>query len=194
MNDFASILKSLMQENKTKTSDLAQYLGITKQAISNYTLGKTTPNFEILIKIAKYFRVSTDFLLTGITTENKAINEKMQLNLTNSAIENLRELSKSNEELLFYVNEILGDKEFFEAFKEVVKVIDENSNAFFSLLNSLSNTEVKDEILSGLHHFITQHCDTVMRRYFNHFFHENTNLKKISKVIRERREKEKTNF
>lgn len=58
---FSKRLKQLREENKLKQSDLATYIGVSIQAISNYENGRE-PNFEITGKIADFFNVSTDYL------------------------------------------------------------------------------------------------------------------------------------
>ena len=48
--------------------ELAKELGVTKQCVSNWENDNILPSIEMLIKIADFFGVSTDFLL-GITKE-----------------------------------------------------------------------------------------------------------------------------
>ena len=42
---------------------LAKELGVSKQCISNWENDNVLPSIEMLIKIANYFNVSTDYLL-----------------------------------------------------------------------------------------------------------------------------------
>ena len=63
---FAHTLRALLKEKKITFEELAKYLNCTKQAVSNYCRGVTTPNYETLIKLADYFGVSCDYLLTGV--------------------------------------------------------------------------------------------------------------------------------
>ena len=44
-------------------SDLAERLGVTKSVISAYETGLRMPSYDILIKISRIFRVTTDYLL-----------------------------------------------------------------------------------------------------------------------------------
>lgn len=60
---FASIIKKLREENHLSQKDLADYLGITRQAVASYELSKRQPDYEILRKIADFFGVSIDYLL-----------------------------------------------------------------------------------------------------------------------------------
>ena len=43
--------------------ELAKHLGVTKQSISNWENDNIMPSVEMLVKIASFFNVSTDFLL-----------------------------------------------------------------------------------------------------------------------------------
>lgn len=63
MSDFGSTLKHLRLQHNLTQAQLAQSLGITKSVISAYETGLRMPSYDILIAIAKTFRVSTDYLL-----------------------------------------------------------------------------------------------------------------------------------
>lgn len=62
-NLFSSRIKLLRQQNKISQSVLAEVLGVTKTQISDLENGKTTTNLEKLVILAKYFDVTTDYLL-----------------------------------------------------------------------------------------------------------------------------------
>lgn len=68
MVNFGNNLKTLRLREGMTQANLAQKLGITKSVISAYETGLRLPSYDILIHIAKLFKVSTDYLL-GI--ENK---------------------------------------------------------------------------------------------------------------------------
>lgn len=63
MNVFAQTLYELIKEKGISQSQLADYLKVRQQTVSKYTYGKVEPGFDTLIKLAKYFDVSTDYLL-----------------------------------------------------------------------------------------------------------------------------------
>ena len=63
MVDFGNNLKTLRLNAGWTQSQLAQKLGITKSVISAYETGIRLPSYDILIHIAKIFKVSTDYLL-----------------------------------------------------------------------------------------------------------------------------------
>lgn len=57
------ILKELRENRGTTQRELAEYLGLTPKMISFYEKDERTPPSNILIKLADFFNVSTDFLL-----------------------------------------------------------------------------------------------------------------------------------
>ncbi len=60
---FASMLKQLREQSRLSQKDIADYLGITRQAVASYELAKREPDYEILKKLADYFGVSIDYIL-----------------------------------------------------------------------------------------------------------------------------------
>ena len=67
---FAERLRMLRTEKGQRQEDIANVIGVTKAAISGYENGWRHPSDAILIKLAAYFQVSTDYLL-GITDHRK---------------------------------------------------------------------------------------------------------------------------
>lgn len=63
MNNFSTKLKELRTARNLKQSELAEYLSVDQRTISNWECGTNEPTFEVLKKLAKYFEVSTDYLL-----------------------------------------------------------------------------------------------------------------------------------
>lgn len=63
MVDFGNTLKTLRLQNNFTQARLAQQLGVTKSVISAYETGLRMPSYDILISIAKIFKVTTDYLL-----------------------------------------------------------------------------------------------------------------------------------
>ncbi len=58
-------LKELRTAKKVSQQDVANYLGITRQAYSNYENGNRDPDNETLLKLAEFFDVTVDTLLRG---------------------------------------------------------------------------------------------------------------------------------
>lgn len=63
MVDFGSTLKTLRLQNNITQACLAKKLGVTKSVISAYETGIRMPSYNVLISIARIFKVSTDYLL-----------------------------------------------------------------------------------------------------------------------------------
>ena len=53
----------LLKENKKKQIELTNYLGISKNAFTNWKIGDNTSYMKHLPKIAEFFNVSVDYLL-----------------------------------------------------------------------------------------------------------------------------------
>ena len=56
-------IKPLRMDRGWNQVELAKRLGVTKQSISNWENDNIVPSIEMLVKIAKTFSVSTDYLL-----------------------------------------------------------------------------------------------------------------------------------
>ena len=60
---FPSALRELMDAKRTTQNELADYLDKSRQAISYYCDGSSSPDWETIVRIAEFFDVSTDYLL-----------------------------------------------------------------------------------------------------------------------------------
>ncbi|ASX22662.1 helix-turn-helix domain-containing protein [Lactiplantibacillus plantarum] len=65
MNKFPEQLKKLRKETNTTQDDLATKLFVTRQAISKWESGDSTPDLTNLIKLTDIFNVSLDTLVFG---------------------------------------------------------------------------------------------------------------------------------
>ncbi|MFI3206987.1 MAG: helix-turn-helix transcriptional regulator [Clostridia bacterium] len=63
--EFAKRLRKIRLYRNLTQQKVADYLNITRSAYSYYELGKTEPNLQSLLKISRFFGVSTELLLTG---------------------------------------------------------------------------------------------------------------------------------
>jgi len=61
--NFGERLKSLRLENKMTQTQVADRVGVATSAISSYESGVRLPSYNVLIKLSRLFRVSTDYLL-----------------------------------------------------------------------------------------------------------------------------------
>lgn len=63
MDKFYVRLKELRIERGLMQSELASQLNVNQRTISNWEKNIREPNIDMIIKIAQFFEVSTDYLL-----------------------------------------------------------------------------------------------------------------------------------
>ena len=97
MRDFSEIAKELRESKHLTQTQLAERMWVKKSIISAYETDARPPSLDMLIKYAKEFHVSTDYLL-GIETD-KTINVNgltdTQINIINTLV---NEFLKANKE------------------------------------------------------------------------------------------------
>lgn len=60
---FSERLKELREKNNLSQQQLAKEINISQSAIAKWELNKTQPTLPAIIKIAKYFNCTTDYIL-----------------------------------------------------------------------------------------------------------------------------------
>ena len=63
MNNFATRLRELRNERGLSQNGLSEILNVDQRTISNWEKAVREPDFDMLIRIAKFFDVPTDYLL-----------------------------------------------------------------------------------------------------------------------------------
>jgi len=63
-------IKILRDKNGYTQSELAKKVGLTRSAVNAWEMSNAIPSTEIIIKLAKIFGVTTDYLL-GVDNEEK---------------------------------------------------------------------------------------------------------------------------
>ena len=63
MGNFGKRLRELRTQNRLSQEELAKKLGVTAQAVSKWEHGRSTPDFEAIVPMAKLFHITTDRLL-----------------------------------------------------------------------------------------------------------------------------------
>jgi len=67
-------LKELRRQKDVSQEELSKALNITTSAVGQYEIDARNPSFDVLIKMSKFFCVSTDYIL-GLTDDvNKSVN------------------------------------------------------------------------------------------------------------------------
>ena len=68
-------LQHLRKSKGLTQEDLAEILGVSLSSYQKYERDAVSPSYEILVKIADFYGVSTDYLLGRDTTERDAVDE-----------------------------------------------------------------------------------------------------------------------
>lgn len=89
---FSVRIKELRENAGLSMDQLALKLGITKSRINMWENNGTVPRMNVLVKLAQFFDVSTDFLLGNDSTDNISV-ENPRLS---SLQRNLGKLSESD--------------------------------------------------------------------------------------------------
>lgn len=63
MTKFAERVKELRKERNLQQKDLANILFVNQRTVSNWERKVNVPDYDMLLKIARYFEVSVDYLL-----------------------------------------------------------------------------------------------------------------------------------
>lgn len=139
---FPTVLRKLMDEQNTSQDKLAKYLGKTRQAISLYCVGESAPDLETLVKIAKYFDTSTDYLL-GLSNDPARYPTAVDdLHLSPDAVSNLIVFS-SNEDICYALNLILESPTFRRILNKL-KSIPKSISAEIAYVKRLENAYIED--------------------------------------------------
>jgi transcriptional regulator with XRE-family HTH domain len=143
---------------RTTQKALADYLDVRPQTVSYYCTGESLPNCEQLLKIADYFRVTTDFLMTGRRLENKPVREL--LGLSENTVQNMKLVKDGYFEespyMLAALDGLLGDKDFYK-----------------TLENALSWYQKKQDTNDDYQEFCEWKIVQYLQRYlFDFFFHD----------------------
>lgn len=70
MYTFSEILKELRTDRNLTQPQLAEAIGVSKGIISWWETGMSEPTASKIVKLAKYFDVTTDYLL-GVSINKK---------------------------------------------------------------------------------------------------------------------------
>lgn len=93
MVNMGKRIKALRIEKHITQTEMAQRIGVSKAMISSYELEQRSPSYEVLIKIATFFNVTTDYLL-GVeripTIKYDGLNDK-EMRAVMNIVEILRE-------------------------------------------------------------------------------------------------------
>ena len=65
MMNLADRIQDLRKRRGLSQEELADKLGVSRQAVSKWESGQSTPDIERIILMSEFFDVTTDYLLKG---------------------------------------------------------------------------------------------------------------------------------
>jgi len=71
-------MKSLREENGLTQKEIADFLGVTPKAVSFYELEQRSPSWDMVVKLAEKYNVTTDYLLGKSDSRNFESNSNEQ--------------------------------------------------------------------------------------------------------------------
>ena len=93
MVDLGKRLKDLRMEHGLTQQQVADRVWVSKAMVSSYELSSRAPSYNVLIKLAKLFGVSTDYLLgveSGKQTVDVSMLSSKQIKLILDLIEEMK--------------------------------------------------------------------------------------------------------
>ena len=94
MVEFTGKLKTMRINRNLTQKQLAEQLGVAKSVVSYYESGDRFPSYDVLVRLARIFHVSTDYLL-GV--EHDRVLDVSELNDEQiAALENLISVMQRN--------------------------------------------------------------------------------------------------
>lgn len=101
-------LKTLRIQKGLTQKDIYEYMQVAKSTYSYWETGRTEPDQKSLIKLAKFYNVSVDYLLENDTTEKPteipvSLNEFKQQIETTKLANAINDLPQSKQEVVLKV-------------------------------------------------------------------------------------------
>lgn len=160
-------IRELMEDTSTTQQVLGNAISCTRQTVSDYANGQSTPDAKALYKIARYFNVSTDYLLglsdcpcldedikrvckyTGLSSEAVKLLHYLTLENAENSISDVPANNKLNIDLL---NRVLGDE--YGRYKADVEKCDTNDlqpvkTVFYDMERYINAREIRRELSHG---------------------------------------------
>jgi len=108
-------IRQLRKEKKWSQDELAQKIDSDARQISRYERGKITPSAETIVKLAKVFDVTSDYLLLENTPRKPFKTDDKEL-LTH--LENIDALTNEDRNCLFHIIDSFITKNKIKAFAQ----------------------------------------------------------------------------
>ena len=78
MSHFSETLTSLRKMHGMTQQQVAEKTGLTRSALGMYETGKREPDFETLQRIAEFYHVDMNTLITGKTADTDEMDELLE--------------------------------------------------------------------------------------------------------------------
>lgn len=111
------IYESLLKQKGVKTADVCKATGLKAPTFSDWKKGKSSPNADKLILIAKYFGVSVEYLRTGVEPEIDYL------------------YSDSNAEFLLEITRNSRNKDFVERMTKYMSLMSEDKKSVDDMID-----------------------------------------------------------
>lgn len=142
---FQKCLKQLRESKNLTQKNLAEILNLTQSTIAYYETGQKLPTIENLLAIAKFFDVSTDFLL-GVSNDDYSIKK----NYAETTRENANPYNTSSidySKLIGYYDRLNNENQDYIIGK-MIELYKDQTSTKRHLSNNL--TEIDDDIAHEL--------------------------------------------
>ncbi|MFM1602060.1 helix-turn-helix transcriptional regulator [Helcococcus ovis] len=94
---FSENLKRLLNENNKNQYELAEYLGVSSQTITNYVKGYNSPRMDRIDKVADFFNINRDELIGNIEQDsNTSFKEMVVMGFDGLDVSKMTEEEKEN--------------------------------------------------------------------------------------------------
>lgn len=124
-----------------KQEELAQILGCNRGSLANYETGKRTPDIETIIKIAKHYNTTTDYLF-GLT----------KTSMTDVQIKPICDYFEVDENTIFGIRNLINkNKEYSGYFFKILFSSDFNTLLHHIYFSLVTRKKAESDLLKILH-------------------------------------------
>lgn len=92
-------IKKLRKKNHMTQTELSDYLNIGQSTLANFENGRRIIPIDIIIKLASYFNVTTDYLL-GLSTEDIRYGQPLLSDDEQKLIDTYRQLNSDEKQVV----------------------------------------------------------------------------------------------
>lgn len=172
LENIGTRLKRLREGKDMNQEELAALLKVPRSTVAKWETGRQDFKSEVIVFLADYFGVSADYLLRGVSPENKPLYDIT--GLEDHALEGLTQyVDESNS---IFVNRLLMDKKFYELLSELKRLMNRRIKAIniidFKWATMDANKKIEEERITKAE--MVALCQWRMKEaidnYFSDFF------------------------